>query len=293
MKAAYVQDNPAWYQITGEPGDPIGAGETFVISGSYPDEMQRSTTYPGGEIVYRYTGPGTAAAETRDELAGAYEKEEKEWDGVMPHAPISLDAAAAMKYAGEKYRSVYFAFNFYYIQEPAAQGGHHAPRARVARGSRDRARCRSTTRRTRRIRTSVVAQMYSETLDPSRVKHDVRRRRGPGHGRHDADRQPERVRPRRSRRSRTGRRCSYYLSAANLDGTTTYHPQGAPAEQHTFRGERRHGAARDRSRAVLEYDQRHWPVYDHGDDHGQHRRRSERCVRHVQQERRRQPDDRR
>ncbi|MCK4773369.1 MAG: immune inhibitor A, partial [Candidatus Krumholzibacteria bacterium] len=122
MRADYVQDNPAWYELTGEPGEPIGAEETFVISGSYPDEVERSETYPGGEIVYRYTGPGSAAL-SREEIQGAYDKAEKEWDGVMPHAPKSLDAAAGIKYAGEQYRSVYFSFNFYYVQEPVRRAG--------------------------------------------------------------------------------------------------------------------------------------------------------------------------
>ena len=56
MRADYVQDDPDWRELTGEPDDPIGIGETFVISGSYTDEVQRSEAYPGGVIVYRYTG---------------------------------------------------------------------------------------------------------------------------------------------------------------------------------------------------------------------------------------------
>jgi hypothetical protein len=231
MKAAYVQDNPAWYQITGEPGEPIGAGETFVISGSYPDEVQRSTTYPGGEIVYRYTGVGSAA-ETRDELAGAYEKEGKEWDGVMPHAPISLDAAAAMKYAGDKYRSVYFAFNFYYILEPGRRADViHRVLGWLAAPEIAHVALHDTEDATNPY--PVVAQVYSETLDPSRVKLTYDVGMGPvtvvmaptANPNEFASMIPAQP---------FGTTVSYYLSAANTDGNTTYHPQGAPAEQHTF-----------------------------------------------------------
>ena len=231
MRAAYVQDNPAWYQITGEPGEPIGAGETFVISGSYPDEIQRSSTYPGAEIVYRYTGPGTAA-ETRDALAGAYEKEGKEWDGVMPHAPISLDAAAALKYAGDKYRSVYFAFNLFYVLEPQrradimhrALGWLSAPEiAHVALHDTEDATNPYP----------VVAQVYSETLDPSRVKLTYDVGAGPVVVTMTPTANPDEFSAAIPAQP-YGTTVNYYLSAANLDGTTSYHPRGAPAEQHTF-----------------------------------------------------------
>jgi|GEM_PF-980535 len=231
MRAAYVQDNPGWRELTGEPGEPIGAGEVFVISGSYPDEIQRSTDYPGGQIVYRYTGPGTAA-ETRAELEGAYEKDGKEWDGVMPHAPKSLDAAAGIKYAGESYRSVYFSFNFYYIQEPDRRAGiiHRtlgwlsAPQI-VHTPLPDTEDTLSAY--------PVVAEVYSETLDPSRIKLIYDTGEGPvtvlmtptsNPDEYSADIPPQSF----------GTMVSYYIRAANLDGSTSYHPAGAPAVQNIF-----------------------------------------------------------
>jgi hypothetical protein len=120
--AAYVQDNPAWYQITSAPGDPIGAGETFVISGSYPDELKFSTTYPGAEAVYRYSGTGSASDrfESEGEWRQFYQKEGKAWDPKLwPFAPSGPDSLAAVRYVGTHHAAVYFAFNLYYIQEPA------------------------------------------------------------------------------------------------------------------------------------------------------------------------------
>ncbi len=232
MRASYVQDNPSWFQITGEPGDPIGAGETFVISGSYPDELQRSSTYPGGEIVYRYTGVGSADRETRSELAGTYEKDGKEWDGVMPYAPISLDAAAAMKYAGEKYRSVYFAFNFYYILEPSRRADiMHRTLAWLSAPEIVHTALHDTEDASNPY--VAVAQVYSETLDASRVKLTYDVGSGPvvvtmmptGNPNEFSAAIPAQP---------FGTTVHYYLGAANLDGTTSYHPKGAPVEQHTF-----------------------------------------------------------
>ena len=231
MRADYVQDNPAWYELTGAPGEPIGDEETFVISGSYPDEVQRSNAWPGGEIVYSYTGPGSAA-HTRDELRGEYEKAEKDWDGVMPHAPKSLDAAAGIKYSADSYRSVYFTFNFDYIQELDRRAGIvdrvigwldapeivHAPLG--------------DTEDTLSVYT-VLAQVYSSDLDASRIKltYDT----GGGDvtvvmaatgnpDEYSADIPPQSF----------GTSVSYYLSAANTDGNTTFHPGGAPTDRHTF-----------------------------------------------------------
>ncbi|UCG52058.1 MAG: S8 family serine peptidase [Candidatus Latescibacterota bacterium] len=231
MKAKYVQDNPGWRELTGEPGEPIGADEVFVISGSYPDEVERSTTYPGGEIVYRYTAEGTAA-DGYEALRGAYEKDEKEWDGVMPHAPKSLDAAAGIKYAGEEYRSVYFSFNFYYIQEPTRRAGI-MDRALAWLSAPAIVHSPLPDTEDTLSAYTAVAQVYSETLDPSRVKltYDV----GAGAvtvvmtptgnpDEYSADIPPQGY----------GTTVDYYISAANDDGTTSYHPQGAPTEQHTF-----------------------------------------------------------
>lgn len=232
LKAAYVQDNPLWYQISGEPGEPIGAGETFVISGSYPDEFQRSSTYPGGEIVYRYTGTGTAAAETRSELQGAYDKDEKEWDGVMPHAPISLDAAAAIKYAGEKYRSLLTAFNLYYVLEPTRRAGI-MHRALSWLGAPDIMHVPLHDTEDATNPYPVVAQVYSETLDPSRVKLTYDVGMGPVVVTMMPTGNPSEYSAAIPAQS-YGTTVHYYLSAANLDGTTAYHPQGAPAVQHSF-----------------------------------------------------------
>jgi bacillopeptidase F (M6 metalloprotease family) len=231
MKAAYVQDNPGWRELTGEPGEPIGADETFVISGSYPDETQRSTNYPGGEIVYRYTAPGTAM-ETRGEVEGAYEKDAKEWDGVMPHAPKSLDAGAGIKYAGAQYRSLYFTFNFYYIQEDWRRAGIidralawlSAPQI-VHEPLHDTEDTVSPY--------PVVAQVYSETLDPTRVELTYDPSTGPvtvvmaPTGNPDEFAADIPAQP-------LGTTVEYYLSASNLDGTTSHHPQGAPTDKHVF-----------------------------------------------------------
>jgi hypothetical protein len=119
---AYVKDNPAWFQIRSAPGDPIGAGETFVISGSFPDELKFSTTYPGAQAVYRYSGVGTASDvwDTEQEYRDFYDKEGKEWDPKMwPFAPSGPDSLAGARYVGTRHASVYFAFNLYYIQQPA------------------------------------------------------------------------------------------------------------------------------------------------------------------------------
>jgi subtilisin family serine protease len=230
MRAAYVQDNPNYWQISGYPGDPIGAGETFIISGLYPDEVQRSTTYPGGEIVYQYTGTGTSR--TWDELRGEYEKEGKEWDGVVPNAPISLDAAAAMKYSGATYRSVYFAFNLYYIQESVRRAGI-ADRVLDWLGAPDIAHTPLHDTEDTSNPYPVVAQIYSETLDLSRIllTYDV------GAGAVVVHMVPT-ANPNEYSASipaqPNGTTVNYYISAANTDGTTSYSPTGAPAVQHTF-----------------------------------------------------------
>ena len=230
MRAEYVQDDPAYRQISGEPGEPIGAGETFVITGSYPDEVQRSTTYPGGEIVYRFTGTGTSL--DRGEIQGAYEKEGKEWDGVMPNVPKSLDAAAAIKYVSNQYRSVYFTFNLSYVQEPARRAGiMHRALGWLSAPQIVHVALHDTEDTLHAY--PVVAQIYSETLDLSRIKltYDV----GAGTvvvlmtptanpNEYAASIPPQHY----------GTTVSYYISAANLDGNTSYHPIGAPAVQHTF-----------------------------------------------------------
>ena len=230
MRADYVQDNPNYFQITGEAGDPIGAGETFVINGSFPDEFQRSDAFPGGEIVYRYTGVGGATgdiAEIRDE----YLKSEKDWDGVMPHAPISLDAAAGMRYNGATYRSVMLAFNLEYITELSRRA---AIVDRVIKWTSAPEIVHTPLPDTENNSTpyTVPALVYSDDLDPSRVKLTYNTGGGPvevvmtpgGANQFSAliPAQP------------FGTTVQYFLSAANNDGATSYHPEGAPAEQHSF-----------------------------------------------------------
>jgi len=122
----YVKDDPNWRQVRSTPGDPIGAGETFVISGSYPDEVKRSTTYPGAQIIYKYSGVGSSLDlfSTEQGLREFYEKEGKEWDARMwPAVPSGPDTIAAARYAGTTFVSVYFAFNFNYIQEAERRAG--------------------------------------------------------------------------------------------------------------------------------------------------------------------------
>ncbi|MDD3642454.1 MAG: immune inhibitor A, partial [Candidatus Krumholzibacteria bacterium] len=231
LRAAYVQDNPGFRELTGYPGEPIGAGETFVIVGSYPDEIQRSTVYLGGELVYQYTGEGTAAA-SRDELAGEYEKEEKDWDGVMPYAPKSLDAGAAIKYNAETYRSVYFSFNLYYVQEAWRRAGI-VERAIGWLAAPDIVHQALHDTEDTLSAYPVLAQVYSETLDPSRVQlvYDVGA--GPvtvtmaptaNPNEYSAAIPPQGY----------GTLVQYFLQASNTDGNTSYHPHGAPATQHTF-----------------------------------------------------------
>ena len=118
--AAYVKDDPGWRQLTSTPGDPIGADETFTISGSYPDELTRSTTYTGGEVVYKYSDLGGAYVMFNDEqdARASFEKDGKTWDPKMwPMVPSGPDSAAAVRYVGTTHASVYFAFKFNYIQE--------------------------------------------------------------------------------------------------------------------------------------------------------------------------------
>jgi len=231
MRAAYVQDDPGFRQITGYPGDPIGAGETFIIAGSYPDEVQRSTTFPGGEIVYQYTGTGTAL--TREEVQGSYEKAGKEWDGIVPNTPISLDAAAAMKYNAATYRSLYCAFNLYYVQEAERRAGI-AHRALLWLSAPDIAHMPLHDTEDTSNPYPVVAHVYSETLDPARVLMTYNVGSGavvvhmastgnPNEYSASIPAQPN------------GTLVQYYISAANLDGSTSYSPVGAPATQYTFR----------------------------------------------------------
>jgi hypothetical protein len=231
MRAHYVQDNPGWRELTGESGEPIGAEEVFVISGSYPDEVERSETYPGGEIVYRYTAEGTAL-ESFEELRGAYSKDEKDWDGVMPHAPKSLDAAAGIKYAAGNYRSVYFSFNFYYIQEPARRAGI-MDRALGWLSAPEIAHMPLPDTEDTLTAYTAVAQVYSETLDPSRVKMTYDVGAGPVTAVMSPTGNPDEYSADIPAQG-YGTTVSYYLSAANTDGTTSYDPQGAPADQHIF-----------------------------------------------------------
>jgi hypothetical protein len=118
--AAYVKDSPYWYELTSTPGDPIGNDETFTISGSYPDELELSTTYPGASTVYKYSGTGSSYLRFSSErdLIDSYAKEGKDCDPrLWPMAPSGADSSAATRFVGPYHASVYFAFNFNYIQE--------------------------------------------------------------------------------------------------------------------------------------------------------------------------------
>jgi subtilisin family serine protease len=232
MRADYVQDNPNYWEITGESGDPIGMGETFVIAGSYPDEVQRSVSNPGGVVVYRYTGPGSASssyAEIRDE----YAKEMKEWDGVVADAPISLDAAAGIRYNGPTYRSMYLTFNLEYMQSADLRAN---VLDRVIRWTASPDIDHTPLPDTENTSTPYVvsALVYSDNLDPSRVRMTYNIGAGPdvvvtmtptgNPNEYAASIPPQSF----------GTAVSYYLSAANLDGATSYHPAGAPGDKHVF-----------------------------------------------------------
>jgi hypothetical protein len=124
--AAYVKDDPTWRQLTSAPGDPIGNDETFSITGSYPDELKLSTTYPGAVGIYRYSGVGTSAYvyESPADAREFYQKYNKEWsDKLWPMVPSGPDSLAAVRYVGGTWASVYFAFNFSYIQEDTRRAG--------------------------------------------------------------------------------------------------------------------------------------------------------------------------
>jgi subtilisin family serine protease/bacillopeptidase F (M6 metalloprotease family) len=231
LRADYVQSDPAWREITGEVSDPIGIGETFVIDGYSPDEVERSDTYAGGEIVYRFTGPGSASI-SRQEYADWHEKEDIEWDGVTPFAPISLDAAAGMKYNGDTYRSVYFTFTFDFIQEAWRQADITD---RVIRwiDSPEIVHTPLNDSEDTLSAYTVAAQVYSADLDPTRVNltynvgaGDVTVLMTPtgNPDEYAADIPPQTF----------GTTVTYYISAANTDGNTSYDPTGAPTERHSF-----------------------------------------------------------
>ncbi len=231
LRATYVQGNSGWFELTGYPGEFIGAGETFVISGTSPDEVQRSANYPGGQIVYQYTGPGGASF-THEELAEIHEKEGTEWDGVIPQDPNSTDAAAGIKYKSDAYRSVYFAFHFMNIQE-AARRADIMDRALLWLAMPEIVHTPMSDTEDTLSAYTVVANVYSETLDPSRVNltfdvgmGDVTVQMLPTANPDEfaADIPPQ----------KWGTTVSYYISAANTDGNTGYHPAGAPTTRHSF-----------------------------------------------------------
>ncbi len=133
LRVNYVQDNPNYWQVTGYPGDPIGAGESFVIAGSYPDEWQRSTTYPGGEIVFQYTGTGTAKGPER---AAGRVREGSEGMGRRR----SACADQSRRGGGDQVQLDELPFRRLRLQpvlHPAARtpGGGHGPDDRVAVGA--------------------------------------------------------------------------------------------------------------------------------------------------------------
>jgi hypothetical protein len=116
----YVKDDPGFRQLTSTPGDPIGNDETFVIQGSYPDEVSLSTTYTGGQVIYKYSATGSVLDrfDTEQDAREFYQKEGKLWDSKLwPMAPSGPDSAAAVRYVSTTHASVYFCFQFNYIQE--------------------------------------------------------------------------------------------------------------------------------------------------------------------------------
>lgn len=230
MRADYVQDNPNYFQITGDAGDPIGMGETFNIVGSFPDEFQRSSEFPGGVIVYRYTGAGGATstyAEVRDE----YTKLEKEWDGVMPHAPISLDAAAGIRYTGPTYRSVLFAFNLEYIAD-VSRRATIMHRVINWTGAPEIVHTPLSDTENTSSPYVVSALIYSDDLDPSRLKLVYDTGGAPvevtltagGPNQYSASIPAQQF----------GTTVSYYITAANNNGATSHDPEGAPTDKHVF-----------------------------------------------------------
>ena len=231
LRSDFVQTDAAWDEITGEEGDPIGAGETFVINGTSVDEIQRSATNPGGVVVYRFTAAGNAVP-SRTEYADEMEKLGEDWDGVMPHAPISLDAAAGIRYNGPTYRSLYLTFDVSMIQETSRREGILDRSLRwFASPEIVHAPLPDTENTTTPY--AVTALVYSDNLDPTRVllHYDI------GAGAVQVNMSPT-ANPNEWAASIPaqpfGTTVNYYLSAANLDGNTSYHPAGAPAETHSF-----------------------------------------------------------
>ncbi|HEX6790536.1 MAG TPA: S8 family serine peptidase [Candidatus Krumholzibacteria bacterium] len=232
LRADFVQDNPNYFQITGEAGDPIGMGESFTITGSYPDELQRSALYPGGVIVYKYTGPG-GASDNQSELRDVYSKDGKEYDGVVPHAPISLDAAAAIRYNGSTYRSVLFAFNLEYMTN-LAQRADIVHRVINWTSAPDIVHTPMPDTENTSTPYAVKAKVYSDNLDPSRIKltYDL------GGGSTELLMTPTGVPNEYAANIPAqpfGTTVNYFISAANLSGAVSYDPAGAPTDKHTFK----------------------------------------------------------
>jgi subtilisin family serine protease len=231
LRSEFVQTDSAWDEITGEEGDPIGIGETFVINGTSTDEIQRSVANPGGVLVYRFTAPGSAAM-SRAEYAETMEKLGEDWDGVMPHAPISLDAGAGIRYNGPTYRSVYVTFDLSMIQETSRREGILD---RTLRWIASPEILHDPLPDTENTTTPyvVTALVYSDNLDPTRVllHYDL------GAGAVTVGMSPT-ANPNQWSASIPaqpfGTTVDYYLSAANLDGNVSYHPPTAPAETHSF-----------------------------------------------------------
>ena len=118
----YVKDDAGYRKLKGTPGDPIGVGEWLSITGSYPDELKLSATYPGAQIVYKYNALSAVGEgfTTEDEARQYFEKEGKEWDPKLwPFAPSGPDSIAVARYVGSQHASVYFAFQLSYITNAA------------------------------------------------------------------------------------------------------------------------------------------------------------------------------
>jgi subtilisin family serine protease/bacillopeptidase F (M6 metalloprotease family) len=231
LRADFVQDDPGYRGLTGTEADPIGAGESLVIAGAFPDEVERSSLYPGGEIVYRFTGNAAVT-----EVAPV---DRPSPDGVTlaragePGIPESPDAAAGIRAETGAYRSVFLTFNYDYVVDPAQRNALigrvlnwlEAPRI-VHTPLRDTEDTRSGY--------AVMARVFSNTLDPAGVQLTYDTGGGavvlpmtPGTGANEfvAAIPPQPL----------GTRVNYFISARNSDGNTSHEPARAPVEQHAFR----------------------------------------------------------
>ncbi|MDH4036226.1 MAG: S8 family serine peptidase [Candidatus Krumholzibacteria bacterium] len=234
LRADFVQDDPGYRRLTGVADDPIGIGEVLVISGAFPDEVSRSLQYPGGQIVYQFTGEVTltdGVTPNRPYLTDA-----AIGGNDAPEVPKSPDAAAGIRYDAGTYRSVFLTFNYDYIVDASQRDGlmgrvmawFEAPRI-VHTPLRDTENAVSGY--------EVIARVYSD--DPGAVQVQLTYDTGgvpvtvnmtpTGNESEFAASIPAQP---------LGTVVSYFISAQKSDGNTAYDPPNAPDVRHTFRVER-------------------------------------------------------